>query len=63
VLIEGDNQKLCEKFNWGAGKKCYTQKFGVVVPTPKPTPVPTPKPTPDKEMLRSHVARMEHFRL
>lgn len=41
------NQKLCEKFNWNAGKECYTQKFSVVVPTPRPTPVPTPKPTLD----------------
>jgi len=47
VHIEGDKQKLCEKFKWNAGKECYTQKFSVVVPTPKPTPVPTPKPTPD----------------
>jgi len=47
VLIEGDNQKLCEQFKWNAGKDCYTQKFGVVVPTPKPTPAPTPRPTPD----------------
>jgi len=46
VLIEGDNQKLCEQFNWNTGKECYTQKFGVVIPTPKPTPVPTPKPKP-----------------
>jgi len=37
---------LCENFEWNAGKGCYTEKFGVVVPTPKPTPVPTPKPTP-----------------
>jgi len=47
VLIEGDNKRLCEKFEWNAGKDCYTEKFGVVVPTPKPTPVPTPKPTLD----------------
>jgi len=45
VLIEGDDKRLCEKFEWDAGKDCYTEKFGVVVPTPKPTPVPTPKPT------------------
>jgi len=46
VLIEGDDKRLCEKFEWNAGKDCYTEKFGVVVPTPKPTPVPTPEPTP-----------------
>jgi len=46
VRIDGSNQKLCAKFNWNAGKECYTQKFDVVAPTPKPTPVPTPKPTP-----------------
>jgi len=45
VRIDGSNRKLCAKFNWNAGKECYTQKFDVVVPTPKPTPVPTPKPT------------------
>jgi len=46
VMIHGKNQKLCKNFDWGEKKKCYTQKFGLVIPTPKPTPVPTPAPTP-----------------
>jgi len=45
VRIEKQKQKLCQKFKWNSGKECYTQKFRVVVPTPKPTPVPCPKPT------------------
>jgi len=46
VMIQGKNQKLCKNFDWGANKECYTQQFGLVIPTPKPTPVPTPVPTP-----------------
>jgi len=31
--------------------KTVTQKFGLVIPTPKPSPVPTPKPTPKGSSL------------
>jgi len=46
VMIQGQKQKLCKNFDWDANKECYTQQFGIVIPTPKPTPVPTPVPTP-----------------
>jgi len=52
---------LCEKFNWNFGKECYTQKFGVVVPTPKPTPVPTPWPTPQPTHPGVKIAGLNGF--
>jgi len=51
VMIQGKKQKLCKKFDWGANKECYTQKFSLVIPTPKPTPVPTPVPTPTPTLI------------
>jgi len=42
VQIEKKAKKLCHKFKWGAKKKCHTEHFSFVIPTPKPTPAPLP---------------------
>jgi len=42
VQIEKTAKKLCHKFKWGAKKKCHTEQFSFVIPTPKPTPAPLP---------------------
>jgi len=51
VMVTGQNEKLCKNFDWGANKKCHTEKFEVVIPTPQPTPKPTPAPTPKPPKL------------
>jgi len=43
IKVFGTKLKLCNKFTFGAKKKCYTQNFRLA---PLPTPRPTPRPTP-----------------